>query len=551
MLSQGQPRCKALILGKMINKGNIRKIAIMATLALIGLVGIQFFWVNNAISLGEQRFEQSVNEALNNVVLRMEKQQAAAKVTQKFNFRKQGIITASGSLIKNKELVCDSLIDNKNCIVKSNNVNVKIIEEYSTDSNGVVIKKTRQKEYSSDTASGNFHQRLNADGPSFFQQFVNGSNQDWVTHKNEMVNDIFDELVSVNIYNGVNNKVDTVLLDSILKFELLQKGISADYEFGVINSKMLPLDSANVSEKSRLIYDSPFKVNLSPDNIFIKPKFLSVHFPHQKRYLAGSMWGLLLVSLIFMLALVVSFYYTISTIFKQKKLSEIKNDFISNMTHEFKTPISTISLAVEVLNDNSVEKSKDRVSNYVKMIGDENKRLSLLVENILQTAILDKGEFKLKVQSIDIHNLIDQTFTNIKLQVENKEGQIRSELNATKAIINADRVHITNILFNLIDNALKYSNEHPDILVSTKNDDEGIFISVQDNGIGISRDNQKRIFDTMYRVPTGNIHNVKGFGLGLSYVKAVVEKHGGSVKVESELGKGSTFTIYLPFSNEN
>ena len=221
------------------------------------------------------------------------------------------------------------------------------------------------------------------------------------------------------------------------------------------------------------------------------------------------------------------------------------------MTHEFKTPISTISLAVEVLNDKSVEKSQERVSNYVKMIGDENKRLSLLVENILQTAILDKGEFKLKVQSIDIHNLIEQTFTNIKLQVENKEGQITSQLNATKPVINADRVHITNILFNLIDNALKYSKDNPDIIVSTKNDDEGIFISVQDNGIGISKDNQKRIFDTMYRVPTGNIHNVKGFGLGLSYVKAVVEKHGGSIKVESELGKGSMFTLYLPFEIKN
>lgn len=263
------------------------------------------------------------------------------------------------------------------------------------------------------------------------------------------------------------------------------------------------------------------------------------------------MWGLLLVSLAFMLALIFSFYYTISTIFQQKKLSEIKNDFISNMTHEFKTPISTISLAVEVLNDKSVEKSQERVSNYVKMIGDENKRLSLLVENILQTAILDKGEFKLKLQNIDVHTLIEQTFTNIKLQVENKEGQITSQLNATKPIVNADRVHITNILFNLIDNALKYSKENPDIVVSTRNDDEGIFISVQDNGIGISKENQRRIFDTMYRVPTGNVHNVKGFGLGLSYVKAVIEKHGGSIKVESELGKGSMFTLYLPFEVKN
>jgi two-component system phosphate regulon sensor histidine kinase PhoR len=181
------------------------------------------------------------------------------------------------------------------------------------------------------------------------------------------------------------------------------------------------------------------------------------------------------------------------------------------------------------------------------MIGDENKRLSLLVENILQTAILDKGQLRLKLQSIDIHNLIEQTMTNIKLQVENKDGAISTSLNAKLPVINADKVHITNILFNLIDNALKYSNERPLIKIATRNDQEGIFISIEDNGIGITKDNQKKIFDTMYRVPTGNIHNVKGFGLGLSYVKAVIEKHGGSISVSSELGKGSIFTIYLPY----
>ena len=554
MLSSIASHAKGLFLyNPMINKGNIRRITLMASLALIGLIAIQVYWVNNAINLGEQRFEQSVNEALNNVVLRLEKQSAAARITRKFNLRKQGIVTASlrNPIAKSKQLVSDSLNDKTNYLLKNSNVNVKIIEEYASDSNGVAVKKSRQKEYSSDTTSGNFDARIKTDGPSFFQQFSSGSNQNWITHKNSMVNDIFDELISVNVYNGFAPKVDTLLIDSVLKFELLQKGVSAKYFFGIANSKLAPSDSMKMSDREKKVFESPFKINLSPDNIFIKPQFLSVYFPNQRHYLLSSMWVLLFVSVGFMLALIFSFYYTISTIFQQKKLSQIKNDFISNMTHEFKTPISTISLAVEVLNDKSVEKSQERVSNYVKMIGDENKRLSLLVENILQTAILDKGEFKLKIQSIDIHTLIEQTFTNIELQVENKEGQITSHLDATRHIINADRIHITNILFNLIDNALKYSKENPEIIVSTRNDDEGVFISVKDNGIGISKENQKRIFDTMYRVPTGNIHNVKGFGLGLSYVKAVVIKHGGSIKVESDLGKGSTFTLYLPFDATN
>jgi two-component system phosphate regulon sensor histidine kinase PhoR len=520
-------------------------ITIMASLAMLGLIAIQVYWVKNAIALGEERFEQSVNEALNNVVKRLEKKQAAVKVTRKFNFRKQGI-RFFGSSKTPTSLIKDTICDDKQCYKLNNNhVNVKIIEDYASDSNGVIVKRTRQKDYSGDTLSTVMEQKIGNDGPSLFQQMETSPN--WLSKKSDMMNDIFDELVSINVYNGFEGKTDTLLIDSVLKVELLQKGVSAAYIFNVTDSKYVPLDSANVSERGKNIYNSPYKVNLSPDNIFIKPQYLSVYFPNQQRYLLSSMWGLLVVSLLFLLALIFSFYYTISTIFRQKKLSEIKNDFISNMTHEFKTPISTISLAVEVLNDHSVEKSPERVSNYVKMIGDENKRLSLLVENILQTAILDKGQFKLKIQPIDIHTLLEQTFVNIKLQVENKEGQITAELNAEQPLINADRVHVTNILFNLIDNALKYSKDKPEIRITTSNTENGICISVQDNGIGISKENQKRIFDTMYRVPTGNIHNVKGFGLGLSYVKAVVEKHGGSIKVESEPGKGSTFMLYLPF----
>jgi two-component system, OmpR family, phosphate regulon sensor histidine kinase PhoR len=519
----------------------------MASLALIGLISIQVYWINNSVEIGKERFEQSVNEALNNVVARMEKQMAAAKITKKFNFRKQGMrYYSSHDTVKPGIQLSDKQLFS----LPKNRVNVKIYEEFTADSNGVVTKKTRQKSYSSDTSSTELRNKISEDGPMYPQMNDSAESQMWFSQQNAMVNDIFDELVSVNIYNDYENRFDPKVLDSILGVELLEKGVTAEFQYGILPSKHLPADTAGIPEKETSLYKSPYKVNLSPDNIFIKPKYLSVYFPEQKRYLLSSMWFMLLISLTFMLALIFSFYYTISTIFKQKKLSEIKNDFISNMTHEFKTPISTISLACEVLSDRSIEKSPERVNTYVKMIGDENKRLSLLVENILQTAILDKGQLKLKIQSIDIHNLIEQTITNIKLQVENKAGEISTDLNAKNAVIEADRVHVTNIIFNLIDNALKYSGEHPVIKIATESDSEGIFISVEDNGIGISKENQKRIFDTMYRVPTGNIHNVKGFGLGLSYVKAVVEKHGGSINVNSELGKGSIFTVYLPYHSE-
>lgn len=532
-----------------MKKSNVKIITLLASLAMIGLIVIQVYWINNAIILGKQRFEQNVNEALDKVVTRMEKQMAASKISKKFNFRKQGIrwFAPQDSLSKGSQFISGSKTDKDAFSLQKDKINVKVYEEYSSDSNGVVIKKSRQKNYLSDSVPSELDVNSELDVPNDIQQFNSGElREKWFSQKKDMVNDIFDELVSINIYNDYNHKLDTALLDSVIRMELLEEGISTDYVFGITDSKELPADLSRLTEQDIALYHSNYKINLSPDNVFIKPQYLSLYFPDKQTYILSSMWFMLFISGTFMLMIIFSFYYTVSTIFKQKKLSEIKNDFISNMTHEFKTPISTISLACEVLNDKTVDKSPERVNNYVNMIRDENKRLSLLVENILQTAILDKGEFKLKVQSIDIHTLIEQTIANIKLQVENKQGEITTQLNAHSPVINADRVHVTNIIFNLIDNALKYSKEQPKIKISTRSNDDGIFISVQDNGIGISKENQKRIFDTMYRVPTGNIHNVKGFGLGLSYVKAVVEKHTGSIAVDSELGKGSAFTVYLP-----
>lgn len=534
-----------------MKKNSVKIIILITSLALLGLIAIQAYWINNAITLSKQHFEQNVSEALGKVVIKMEKQLAASRISKKFNFRKQGIrwYTPTDSTSQQDELASNSKTDQTNLLLKKDKVNVKIYEEYSSDSNGVVVKKSRQKDYSSDSTTTKMDDDNGMDIPAYIQQFNSGDlRNSWLSKSKDMVNDIFDELVSINVYNDYNSKIDTLLLDSIIHQELLQQGIETDYEYGILPSQNAPLIADKLSEREATLYASHFKINLSPDNIFISPRYLSLFFPSENRYLLGSMWMMLSVSGVLMLAIIFSFYFTVSTIFKQKKLSEIKNDFISNMTHEFKTPISTISLACEVLNDKTVEKSEERTSKYLKMINDENKRLSLLVENILQTAILDKGEFKLKIQSLDIHALIEQTISSIRLQVENKQGEISTDLKAITFVINADRVHITNVIVNLIDNALKYSESKPFIKITTRSNEAGLLISVTDNGIGISKENQKRIFDTMYRVPTGNIHNVKGFGIGLSYVKAVVEKHGGTIEVESELSKGSAFTVFLPFN---
>jgi len=341
--------------------------------------------------------------------------------------------------------------------------------------------------------------------------------------------------------------MDTDLLDSLLKDELAEKGISTEYAYGVLDPYKKAIyykgDEANMLD----VLDSDHKVNLFPGNVFADPNYLSIYFPDTHQFLLRTMWGMLFTSAIFILVIIFSFSYTVNTIFKQKKISEIKNDFINNMTHELKTPISTISLACQALVDPDFRKNDETVENYVGIIGEENKRLGRVVESVLQTAVIDKGELKLKKERIDVHDIITQVVNNMKIRVQQNNGRILTDLDAAKYHINADRVHITNVISNLLDNAIKYAENEPLIIIEMHSYEDGLTISVKDNGMGISKENQKKIFDKLYRVPTGNLHNVKGFGLGLSYVKAIAIAHGGSITVDSELKKGSKFELFLPY----
>ncbi len=522
-----------------MNKHNLGIISTLVGIALIALIAVQIYWIKSSVKLKEEEFERSVKEALKSTSNKLERLEQKNKVSKKIKLRKQGVrITKPG------------LVTAAN--PSGNDVQVRIFEELSTDSSGVITSKMSQKEFTGDS--------INSQNHFLPYEFLNSSQstsksiqslRDELYQKKETVNDLFDELISINVYKDYKPKVDSLMLDTILRQELLLEGITTDFVYFVTSSLKNSKANKNYREAQKDCDSSGcfMKINLSPNNVFVTPQYLSINFPDQKSYLLKTMWMMLGVSLMIILILVVAFYYTIATISKQKKLSVIKNDFISNMTHEFKTPISTISLAAEMLNDDSVTKTPEKQQRFVKMIRDENKRLSILVESILQTSILDKGEFKLKRSDLDVHEIINQAIQNTQLLIDQRQGNITKQLGATNCLINADRVHLTNIIFNLIDNAIKYTKESPNILISTKDTLEGIEICVKDNGIGISKENQRKIFDKFYRVPTGNVHNVKGFGLGLSYVLAVVQKHNGTINVESEIGKGSTFKIVMPYKN--
>jgi len=337
-------------------------------------------------------------------------------------------------------------------------------------------------------------------------------------------------------------------LDSLILQELNTHGIDTRFEFGIYNPErdLFLVEKDSAIRKSLIEKGSAARLFIS--DIFTSPEYLLVYFPNERQFLLTELWGMLLISIILIIVIVYSFTYTITTIFRQKKLSEMKNDFINNMTHEFKTPISTISLACEALTDNGIKRSQEFTESYINIILEENKRLATMAEKILQTAVIEKGQLKMKRERIDLHEVITDVIKNIRIQVEIKDGIIRKQCKATNPVIIGDKVHLTNLVYNLLDNANKYSPKKPVIIVRTENTSNGIILTIEDNGIGISKGEQKKIFDKLYRVPTGNIQDVRGFGLGLSYVKAIVEEHHGRISVESEINKGTKFKIFLPFT---
>ncbi|HHB52047.1 MAG TPA: HAMP domain-containing histidine kinase, partial [Saprospiraceae bacterium] len=283
-----------------------------------------------------------------------------------------------------------------------------------------------------------------------------------------------------------------------------------------------------------------FQADLNP------PGTLTVFFPGKNKLLWRSLWPNVIGMTLFMLIILLSFAYTVNVILRQKKISMMKTDFINNMTHEFKTPIATISLAADSITSPMIVKNPDKIKRFATIIKQENKRMNSQVEKVLQMAQIDKNEFSLNMTDINLHEVIQRAVENIGLQVEKKGGKAIAVLEAQNPMIKGDLTHISNVINNLLDNANKYTPENPQIFVSTRNVSSGVEVTIRDNGIGMTAEQRKHIFDKFYRVHTGNLHDVKGFGLGLSYVKAIMVAHKGQIDVKSELGKGSKFILVFP-----
>jgi two-component system phosphate regulon sensor histidine kinase PhoR len=296
---------------------------------------------------------------------------------------------------------------------------------------------------------------------------------------------------------------------------------------------------------------SNYRVRLFPDNIISQDLILSVVFPERTNYVLGSMVWILGGSFLFSLIILATFAMSLFFIIRQKKISEMKSDFLNNMTHEFKTPIATISLAADTITNPKVINDESSIKHFIGMIKKENSRMNKKVETILQIASLDKKEIDFKFENLSLHSVIERAVDTIDIHLKQLNGSIKLNLNASEPVINGDAEHLFNLVNNLLDNAIKYSADAPDITVETRNNESGIVMSVEDKGIGMTKSVQGRIFERFYRQNSGNVHDVKGFGLGLNYARAIVDAHRGDISVHSEPGKGSRFDVFLPFNQEN
>ena len=533
-----------------MKKSYIKALIVTVSVALLGLVAVQIYWIDNAISLQHEEFSRNVKDALNSVVEKLERADVVEHIRSHEEGRFLFIDSLSQTSLNPSEF--DSAFNylqikqfNR---LEGDEVELKITEESDGKRS---IRSARTSVDLLDSLDEGFDMKLNAKDLDLLlaknqNPQLEAALKSRITEKTAFVGDIVKRLMEVNLYEPIEKRIEQNELDSLIKLELEARGINADYQFGVYDFRdqlhLANFEDANAIESKHRVT----QVRLFPNDVIQDPYFLRIFFPKQTSFLLKNLWLVLTASALLTVALGFVFYYSVSTIIEQKKNSEIKNDFINNMTHEFKTPISTISLACEALKDPDIGSNQTLVNRYIGMVSDENKRLGMLVEEVLQSAVFDKGEFKLKLEQIDVHELILSVSEKVNMQVREKDGTLITHLKAEKATLKADRVHLSNVLYNLIDNAIKYSKERPQIELSTGNSKDHLKISVKDTGIGISKENQKRIFDRLYRVPTGNLHDVKGFGLGLSYVKIIIDRLDGKIDLESQLGKGTTFNIYLP-----
>lgn len=495
-----------------MKKSTIWTIAIVIGISFITLLFLQTKYLKEVVNMRKEQFDESVTRSLFQTARNLELEETKKGLEDQFK--------------KNKIENADSLD--------------------LTDSD-IMSKPKPHTNIPVNVSKGVFLDNLNANS---VQESVRDSVRKRFINQKALLNEVVYSILYKASDKPLSERLDFRQLDSDLRAELRSNGINIDYHFYVTTS-----DGREVyrcADYDPQGEDQVYRQELYPNDPLAQTGLLYIHFPGMQNYLFTSV-RFMIPAIIFTLILLIIFIFTIYTIFRQKRLTEIKNDFINNMTHEFKTPISTISLAAQMLRDPSVTKSEAMFNHICTVIVDETKRLRFQVEKVLQMSMFDRKAATFKRKEVDANLLVQDTVNTFRLKVEASGGTIDTHLDADDSIVFVDEMHFTNVIFNLMDNAVKYKAPDRDLrlFVATQNESGRLVISIADNGIGIKRDDLKKIFEKFYRVHTGNRHDVKGFGLGLAYVHNVVKALGGTIHAESELGKGTKFIISLPIMGQS
>jgi two-component system, OmpR family, phosphate regulon sensor histidine kinase PhoR len=512
-----------------MKRTTIALLAVFFFFAISGLILIQLYWIRNAIVITDQQFRYLANKALESVVLDLEEKELIKNIVEDIDPASTDSVTAI--VPKNSPLARK---------LKGYQPNSALLEMYGLNNPGepIAITSSGHKIFISSESVTPFTPAETNELSSPSSSEITGR----VTNKIVFLEKIMEKILRNT--PDIRERINPEKLHDDLRSALNNVGIYLDFEFSIRSGRYGSI------WKTPGFTDKPgtnkFIIQLFPNDPVPSQNQIVLYCLQEQQYKFEKIGNLGFLSLLFTLLLLILSAGTFIVIFRQKKISEIRNDFINNMTHELKTPISTISLASQMMADKSIPDKDKNIDSLAKIISDESMRLKFQVEKVLQMAIFEKMKMKLNMIETDVHSILEKAIDNFALQINNRAGTIKTDLQATNSKVYIDEAHFLNSISNLIDNAIKYSGENPDITISTRNNKKGIFIIVEDKGIGISKENLKHIFDKFFRVHSGNVHNVKGFGLGLTYVKKIIEEHNGNIKVESQTGKGTKFTLFLP-----
>ncbi|MCX6213094.1 HAMP domain-containing sensor histidine kinase [Spirosoma sp.] len=646
-----------------MSKQRIRWIVALMAIGLLGLVGLQLYWINSALQLQKEQFAYKVTDALQEVVRALERQEIYYQTNQRVQAREQqdrlmaiakkegrtvpkasgepahsetkpltkakhplpsstdqlaaryGLpagMTAAGTMVVQSDVlhpivrplsaeqmaVVEEFFRQQDELMAVGDWQAQLVQQQQFDrwvENVLTSELTRinnqvghqaRQDSSVRAAKNRLHRaaqqrktqpddKVAALKPGLPTRPASVS-QNRAEQQSHMIKDVLKGLLMSD--RPIEDRVNRLALDTLLRQSLSERGIDIPFAYAVRTRQHPRFLFTSLGIEAQQFDNSGYKAALFPNNLMERGNYVYVYFPTQQQFILSRLGFTFGASVVLILVILACFYIAISTIVQQKKLADIKNDFINNMTHEFKTPISTISLAVEMAQEqmstsrgawnkepvsgSSGDELAGRLSRYMGIIRDETRRLGSHVEKVLQMALLDRGEIKLNLSPVNVHDVIEKVLNNLGLQIEQRGGEVDLHFDADREVVEADELHLTNIVYNLLDNALKYSPESPHITISTRSLSDasavpgaaktiqGVSITVSDQGVGMTKEQTNRIFEKFYRVPTGNRHDVKGFGLGLSYVKKMVDEHHGQIMVDSQPGKGSTFEVIIPYTQD-